>query len=201
MTATERARDRAAAVAQTVASVRDIESRDGVSRASLLRIRDALIALAARTDLFPLSDFPIPEPGPSGERTNALYRLSEDPDHRFALYAQLTAHGTRTPAHDHTTWAVIVGLAGDELNRLYERSDEGGVRQTGEVRVGPGTGIAFMPDDLHAIEIPPGHTVLNFHMYGLALEQLSGRNYYRESTGEWLHFPASRGIRDLPVPA
>lgn len=129
-----------------------------------------------------------------------LYRLSEDEDHRFALYAQLSVGGTDTPAHNHTTWAVIVGIDGNELNRTYQRSAEGGVNQTGEYLVSAGGGIAFLPDDLHSIHISGDQPVLNFHMYGLGLEQLHRREFYNPDKHEWKHFPANSGIRDLPVP-
>ena len=67
-----------------VADVRAIEARHGVSRDSLEKIKQRLIRLAARTELFPASDFPPPQPG--GKRNSCLYRVSEDADHRFALY-------------------------------------------------------------------------------------------------------------------
>jgi hypothetical protein len=196
--ATRHARRRDA-IADTVAQVRRIEAEHGVSRDSLDRIREALLALGARRELFPVEDFPLPAPG--APRNNALYRLSEDPDHRFALYAHVSRGGTDTPAHDHSTWAVIAGLQGEELNRLYDHDGRGGVAQRGSYTVGVGTGIAFLPDDLHSIHTVPGEVVLNFHMYGLALEQLHRRRYYKAHTGEWAHFPASEGIRDLPQPA
>lgn len=199
MKSNERASARQQAVAQTVSAIRQIESEQGTTRESLENIKTELIALAARSELFPVGDFP--PLSSQASRNNALYRLSEDPDHRFALYAQLCQGGTRSPAHDHTTWAVIVGLQGQELNRLYERNNQGGVSETGQTVVEPGTGVAFMPEELHSIHIEPESTVLNFHMYGLGLEQLHGRRFYKESTGEWLHFPASSGIRELPEPA
>ena len=199
MDAAARDTARRAAIAECVGDIRAIEKAEGTTRPALDRIQARLLELAARTELFPVSDFP--PPAPDAERKNTLYRLSEDADHRFALYAQLCTGGVRTPAHDHTTWAVIVGLHGSETNRLYQRDEKAGVRQTDEVVVEPGAGVAFMPDDLHSIEIEPTSTVLNFHMYGLALEQLHGRRYYKESTGEWLHFPASSGICDLPAAA
>jgi len=187
------------AIADAVAQVRRIEAEQGVSRESLDRIRETLLALGARRELFPITDFPMPPAGSA--RNNALYRLSEDPDHRFALYAHVSRGGTDTPAHDHSTWAVIVGLQGEEFNRLYDHDGQGGVAQRGDFTVGAGTGIAFMPDDLHSIHTVPGDAVLNFHMYGLALEQLHRRRYYKAHTREWAHFPASEGIRDLPQPA
>lgn len=195
----ERAQARQTAVSQTVAQIRQIEVDHGVTRGGLEQIKQALMALAARRELFPVDDFP--SIAPEGKRGNALYRLNEDEDHRFALYAQLCQGGTTTPAHDHTTWAVIVGVEGQEFNQLYERDTKGGVRETGRQVVEQGSGIAFMPEDLHSIHIESDSLVLNFHMYGLALEQLHGRRFFKESTNEWLHFPASSGIRELPVTA
>ena len=114
---------------------------------------------------------------------------------------QHPAGGTNSPAHDHTTWAVIVGMEGKELNRLYDPAEDGGVAEKDQFVVEAGTGLALMPDDLHSIHIDGTEPVLNFHMYGLALEQLEHRRYYKPETGEWKHFPASEGIRDLPLPA
>ena len=199
MTPVERHAARARAVAEAVDRIRQIETRDGVHRDSLAAMKAVLIELAGRTELFPIEDFP--PPGPEIARNNALYRLSEDPDHRYALYAQVSRGGTDTPAHNHTTWAVIVGLQGEELNRLYDHDGKGGVKERETFMVTRGTGIAFMPDDLHSIHMVPEKPVLNFHMYGLALEQLTERRYYKPATHDWAHFPASAGIRDLPQPA
>lgn len=199
MNASTRQHQRTQAIAEAVAAIRTIEAADGVTPASLDRIRQVLLELAARRALFPLADFPFPEPG--SERNNTLYRLSEDPDHRFALYAQVSRGDTESPAHNHTTWAVIVGVEGEEENRRYDHDGQGGIVQRDAFVVRQGTGIAFMPDDLHSIHMPPGRAVLNFHMYGLALEQLHARRYYKPKTHEWAHFPASAGIRDLPLAA
>jgi hypothetical protein len=43
-----------------------------------------------------------------------------------------------------------------------------------------------MPDDLHAIEIDK--PLLNFHLYGLGLDQLSRREYYKADEQRWLVF-------------
>lgn len=194
----DKASERAREIAAAVADIREIERRGGVTRESLARIRERLVALAARTDLFTQEDFPAPEPGDS--RRSCLYRLSEDPDHRFALYANASLGGYGTPAHNHTTWAVIVGVSGaDELNRFYDRTEDGGVRQKGEFVVRPGTGVAFLPDDLHSIHIDA--PLLNFHMYGLALEQLHRREYYKPDEHAWAVFPAHSDIRDARVAA
>jgi predicted metal-dependent enzyme (double-stranded beta helix superfamily) len=169
----DRTAERRKEIAAAVAEIRDIERRDGVNRVSLDKIKARLIKLAARDELFTAEDFPPPEPG--GKRHSCLYRLSEDADHRFALYASSARGGHGTPAHNHTTWAVIVGVSGEELNRFYDRAVEGGVREKGSAVVRQGTGVAFMPEDLHSIHIEA--PLINFHMYGLGLEQLHRREF------------------------
>ena len=110
-----------------IADIREIEQREGVTRPALSAIQARLAKLAARTDLFNLEHF---LPPPAGESSNNyLYRLHEDAAHRYALYANASRAGVKSPAHYHTTWAVICGVSGDELNRIYERTSDGGVRE------------------------------------------------------------------------
>ena len=158
----------------------------------LARVRDRLVELALRAELFPRGDLPPPFPGTGGR--SILYRLAEEDDHGFALYANASLGGYGTPAHNHTTWAVIAGVRGAELNRFYDRSEDGGVRQRGEFEVVAGRGVAFLPDDLHSIHIDA--PLLNFHLYGLGLEQLHRREYYDATAGRWNVFPAHSDIRD-----
>jgi len=187
----DRAIARKREIAAAVADVRAIERSDGVTRMSLEKIKQRLMRLAARQDLFTASDFAPPAPG--GKRNSCLYRVSEDADHRFALYVNSSFGNYGTPAHNHTTWAVIVGVSGEELNRFYERAQDG-VRQTGSAVVKQGTGVAFMPEDLHSIHISA--PLVNFHMYGLALEQLDHREYYKAEERAWKVFPPHSDIRE-----
>ena len=187
----DRASERRKAIEATVADIRGIEKREGVTRASLENIKARLIKLAGRSDLFEPKDYPPPEPGQ--KLRSCLYRLSEDADHRFALYANASLGGYGTPAHNHTTWAVIVGVTGEELNKFYDRAG-GGVQEKGRDVVRQGTGVAFLPEDLHSIHIEA--PLLNFHMYGLALEQLHRREFYKEKEARWDVFPAHSDIRE-----
>ena len=188
----DRTEQRRRTVAEAVADIRAIEAREGVTREGLARIRERLITLAAQTKLFGPDDFP--PPGTGDSRRSALYRLSEDADHRFALYANASHGGYGTPAHDHTTWAVIVGVTGAELNKFYEPTQEGGVREKGAFTVRAGSGVAFMPTDLHSIHIEA--PLINFHMYGLGLEQLHSRRYYKPAENAWAIFPPHADIRE-----
>jgi len=178
-------------IQKAVAEIREIEKRDGVTRESLEKIKQRLIRLAARQDLFPASDFPPPAPG--GKLKSCLYRVAEDADHRFALYVNASLGGHSTPAHNHTTWAVIVGVTGEELNRFYDRTAEA-PRAKGEYVVKQGTGVCFMPEDLHSIHIQA--PLVNFHMYGLALDHLHKREYYQAAEKMWKVFPAHGDIRE-----
>ena len=187
---------RAAAVAETVARVREIERRHGATREAIERIKSELVALGRRAGLFPLEHFPVP-----AGRTGEIYRLSEDANRRFALYASAGMPGKAQPPHNHTTWAVIAGVHGDEHNVFYDRVDDratpgqGRLRLTGEHTVRQGSAVGFLPDDFHTIEVVGDQPSLHLHMYGLSLEDLPGRIAFQHGDGgAYAVFPASPTI-------
>ncbi|HEX2112954.1 MAG TPA: rhodanese-like domain-containing protein [Alphaproteobacteria bacterium] len=193
---------RAAAVAQTMDAIRRIEAAKGVTPAALEDIKTELIQLASRTELFPRAHFPVPA-GSHG----MVYRLSEDADLRFALYASAGVPGKAQPPHNHTTWASIAGVYGDEHNVFYERIDnrdtpgQGRLRRTGEQTVRRGNAVAFMPDDFHTIEVLGTEPSLHLHVYGRSLEDLPGRIAFAASDGgPYRVFPANPNIVTPVVP-
>ena len=182
---------RTEAVNAAMDDVREIEARLGVTREGVEAIRERLIELVSQRELFPLEDFP--PPGDDEDRTSFQYRLAQDDDDRFALYAQSSRGQVETPVHNHTTWAVIVGFTGQEHNRFFERTDDG-VTQIHDHMVEAGTGVAMLPEDLHSIHIEG--PALNFHCYGLALERLDAREYYNPTEQKWKIFSGISGIRE-----
>jgi rhodanese-related sulfurtransferase/predicted metal-dependent enzyme (double-stranded beta helix superfamily) len=187
---------RAAAVTETIAAIRGIETELGVTPAALDRIREQLIALATRSELFPEASFPIPAGAPG-----RAYRLAEDSDHRFALYASAGAPGRAAPPHNHTTWAVIAGVYGEEHNVFYRRTDdrsvagEGRLERTHELTIVRGNACTLMPDDFHTIETRGPRSGLHLHMYGMSLEHLPGRiTFAAESGGRYFVYPPTPGI-------
>ena len=170
------------AVAKTVDRVRLIEQQHGVNYEALGKIRNELIELTRDKELFPRSSFPINDDGGS-----AVYRISEDSDHRYALYASVGAAGKSVPPHNHTTWAVIVGVYGDALNRFYERIDDASkegyaeLKETGSFVVQHGNGVVFLPDDIHAISTDDSEPTVHLHMYGLALDHLHERLVFNQA--------------------
>jgi len=172
------AAEREAAVTASIERIRAIERRQGVTRAALGAMQAEMLELAARQDLFPSADFP---PPPAGEKASRRYLLRQDADGRFAMYMNALNPGNETRPHDHTTWAVVVAVEGQELNRVYRRTDDASEpgRATlvldHEVMVEPGRGIALLPDDIHSIHTAGSVPTRHLHMYGLALEKLDGR--------------------------
>lgn len=186
------------AVTAAMDDIRQIEMTLGVTREAVEQIRDRIIELSEQRELFPLDDFPIPSA--DDERASFMYRLAQGDDDRFALYAQRSRGDVSTPVHNHTTWAVVVGFEGEELNRFFDRDDTTGVAQTHEHMVQAGTGVAMLPNDLHSIHLDA--PALNFHCYGLALEELHEREYWHEGAGQWKVFRAVSGIREArPEPS
>jgi len=188
-------RDRA--IARTIGEIRAVTGDRDVSPETLEAVKGLLLRLAAERRLFPLADFPVSET----DGTGVIYRLSEDADHRYALYASTAVPGKNVPPHNHTTWAVIVGVHGDELNRFYERTDDGSVpgqgrlKETGTFNVVHGTGVSLMPDDIHSIHVAGDEPTVHLHMYGLALEQLHERVMFDTAAGTCKVFPATQNIK------
>ncbi|MCQ3807328.1 MAG: hypothetical protein OXB92_07820 [Acidimicrobiaceae bacterium] len=186
MSETDRAADRAVVVAEAMRDIAEIDAQTrehgGIDQAAVERIKARLLALAEHEDLFPDEDFPPPDAALS----SLMYRIAQDGD-RLALYIQTVGNGVSAPPHEHTTWAVIVGMRGQELNRLYGPCAGGGEPQVQhEVVVERGTGVAMLGDDVHSIHIEGASA--NFHCYGLALEQLSGRRFWNARDGEWREY-------------
>ncbi|MGG5820198.1 cysteine dioxygenase [Falsiroseomonas sp. HW251] len=186
MNATDVSAARAAAVAATIDRIRAIEAEHGVTRPALEKIRAEMMKLAAQEHLFPSATFP---PPPNGEKGSNRYLLQEDPGNRFALYMNALNPGNSTKPHDHTTWAVVVAVDGQELNKVYERTDDGSdpdrceLRVREEIMVEPGRGICLMPEDIHSIHTTGDRPTRHLHMYGLALEKLDNRRGYDPETG------------------
>lgn len=181
---------RAAAVKKAVARIHDIAGGSGVDRSSLEEIRAELYQLAAQSELFPADDFPVPTDGDTTRR----YVLSEDPDQTYALYMNRVMPGHYSRPHNHTTWAVVVAVEGDEVNQFFQRTDDGStpgkatVEFEREVVVRPGTGVMLLADDIHSIENQGDVPTMHLHMYGRSLETLTDRIGFDLQSSTYEHF-------------
>lgn len=187
-------------IAKTMERVRAIEREKGVNREALQEIKAVLLALAAKSELFPTGDFPVDKVAGG---YNPFYRISEDEDHRYALYMATGKPGKKdVPPHDHCTWAVIASIQGDEENRFYRRTDDGAVPGKGQLQqiaketVRPGTGVCLMPDDIHSIHVDTDRHTLHLHLYGMANEYRPEMVVYNMEEGTYRNFPPHPNIRE-----
>jgi predicted metal-dependent enzyme (double-stranded beta helix superfamily) len=190
------AAERRQRVQDTLDDIRQRLSGKTLSRELLADITACLERLAQARELFDTSEFP-PPAGGKGESTR--YRLNpDDGDGDIALYLNSINPGKTSVPHNHTTWAVIVAIAGDELNRVYERTDDGSDPEFAKLAlareqvVRPGAPIAFLPDDLHSIHVTGTAPTLHFHLYGQPLETLSGRIGIEPDTGRIVNYNKSK---------
>lgn len=181
---------RQVAIDNVVETIHDIIATMGVSPKSLESIRDELYGLAAQTKLFPISDFPVPTDGDTTRR----YMISVDPDQTFALYMNRVMPGHYSRPHNHTTWAVITAVEGNEVNQFFRRTDDGSVpgkatiKFDREVVVRPNVGVTLMPDDIHSIENQGAVPTMHLHMYGRSLETLTERIGFDMNQGTYERF-------------
>jgi rhodanese-related sulfurtransferase/predicted metal-dependent enzyme (double-stranded beta helix superfamily) len=169
---------------------------DAADRPTLQAVADALIALGQQKSLFPAAHFPI-----DAARPAQVYRLAEDADGGFALYLSAGLAGKAQPPHDHTTWAVIAGVEGNERNVLYRREKTADASrdtlvQTGTVDVASGSAVVLLPDDVHTIELIGGQDGRHLHFYGRALQLLDRRVVFEGTEGgSFRHFAPPKNIR------
>lgn len=184
-------------VTEAIDDIRKIEAELGVTRQGVEAIRDRLIEMASHREAFPLDDFPMPA---ADQGNSYMYRLSQDDDGRFALYAQRSRGQVDVPPHNHKVWASVVGFDGQELNKFYDRPDgDNGAVQKGERMVEAGTGVAMLPDDVHTIHLSA--PALNFHCYAVAFEHQTEREYWSETDQRWKKFTGTSEIREARLAA
>lgn len=98
--------------------------------------------------------------------------LHEEPDHTLAVGALSWLPGRGTPPHNHGTWAVVVGVEGDEENVFYGRLDDGSragyadLRKLSAKTFAPGQALAMPPHIIHSVHNPGRELSVSLHVYG-----------------------------------
>ncbi len=175
-------------VAQTIAEIRQLHQIDGINDVTLKETARLLQELGQRKDLFSFEHFPLP--AIDDKDLSTRYELYVGDQQEYALYIQSIRPGKKSIPHNHGTWAVIVAIVGEELNRIYRRTDDGSRADFGQLEfvrqhiVKPGEPITFTGADIHSIHVESAQPALHFHLYGQALETLVERVGFNLDTGE-----------------
>jgi predicted metal-dependent enzyme (double-stranded beta helix superfamily) len=106
------------------------------------------------------------------EQGFGVHLLHEEPNHDLAVFAVAWLPDRGTPPHDHGTWAVVVGIDGDETNINWRRLDDGlrpghaELEEYHRVVAGHGEVMTFLPRDIHTVWNETGQVTLSLHIYG-----------------------------------
>lgn len=109
--------------------------------------------------------------------------LHEEPDHTLAVAVLSWLPGRGTPPHDHGTWGVVVGVAGDEVNVFWQRVDDGTrpghakLTRLGEKSFAPGDAIAITPEIIHSVRNDSDRISVSLHVYGKNIN-FTGRSQF-----------------------
>jgi rhodanese-related sulfurtransferase/predicted metal-dependent enzyme (double-stranded beta helix superfamily) len=172
------------AVTDFMQEVRSIAGDGQVTPEEMDGMGAALLRLAKRSDLFPEDQFAVVP-----ERLASDFRLAEDADHRFALYASASRPNRATPPHNHDTWAIIASVRGRMRNSIFQRVDnrqsetDGKLELLREVDVEGDEIVCFAADDFHAIEVEGDRQTLHLHLYGSALDHQPNRIRFSNRSG------------------
>ena len=194
-------------ISDTLREVRKL-IQNGIDRNTLDDIRKEMEILTHHSNLFDSRDFPLP----SDHKPSRIYLLSEDRNQSLALYLVTGDKRVQSPAHNHNTWAVIAGMAGEEENTLYSKIDapssaKQAMLRTDNVRViRKGDSIAFLSDDIHSIRVISDEPSCHFHLYGVSFARQAGRLGFDLESGRifempsnGIHVDTSRQIDDMTI--
>lgn len=152
-----------------VAEAQRIADRGDSAEQQIARIAQPLERLIARVDC--IADLEDHRDDPDPEKGFVIHRADN-----LTVLCVVWQPDSGAPVHNHNGWAMEGVISGVELNRNYQRVDDGGtpwyaeLEELSPTRVGAGesTYIAEPPADIHAVEIDEGKTVA-IHVYGLDL--------------------------------
>ena len=173
--------------------VHAILDQEGVTPSALHAIKLKLAALAKRADLFPSSDFAMPE---AEGRTHILE--VEDND-GLGLYLTIGLPGKEAAPHDHGIWCVNAAISGRERHVMWRRTDDGStpghatIEKIGEVMVEPGNGFAMANHDIHSTEVIGDAPHFGLALYGFALARFPSVVWYHPGFASVRPMPSRRG--------
>lgn len=91
-----------------------------------------------------------------------------------SLYLVSDAPGIQSQPHEHRTWAVIAGISGNEINELFEISDElkRTVKRVSTTEVQRLGVLCLRNNAIHSTLAAGVHPTYHLHLYGKPLSEL-----------------------------
>lgn len=182
---------RKAACLAMLADTHAILSKEGVTPSALHEIKLALVALALKSELFPMDDFAMPE------TQSRLHPLEVEDDDGLGLYLIIAYPEKEALPHDHGIWCVNAAVSGRERHDLWRRVDDGAepghakLEKIGEVMVEPGNGFAMADHGIHSTEVVGSEPAVILVLYGYRLDRFPSIVWYNPE------FSASRPTRSM----
>lgn len=149
--------------------------KDGVNLESINRAKQEVMTLCELTELFPRTDFPVPD-----EQTiERFYQVYEDDRGEYALYVNSAIPCQTYRPHNHGgSWAIIAAIEGAERHSLYEPETDKTVNLVNEIVVKPGTAVSMLEDGIHSIQAEGNQPLLHLHFYGCSFAKQGLRTEY-----------------------
>ena len=186
-------RDRACR--KLLAEVHALVKAEGPTPSALHAAKLKLVALARKTELFPLADFPPPD---AQGRTHPL--LVEDGPDAYGLYVTVNLQGKEAAPHDHGVWCINAAVSGREKHVFFRRTDQGSapgratIQALGEVTVERGVGMAMADHDIHSTVVIGTEPAVGLALYGYPLAQFPSVVWYHPGFGSMRASPSKRPV-------
>ena len=106
------------------------------------------------------------------EQGFGVHLLHEEPNHDLAVFLISWLPNRGTTAHNHKTWAVVVGIEGQEQEINYDRVDDGAMpgyadlKQSGKHVMTAGDIARCYPEHIHSVWNVGKDNSMSLHTYG-----------------------------------
>jgi predicted metal-dependent enzyme (double-stranded beta helix superfamily) len=101
-----------------------------------------------------------------------VHLLHEEPNHDLAVFLIAWLPNRGTKPHNHKTWAVVIGLEGEEQEVNWDRLDDGGKPGHAELKLGgkhvmtAGDVARCYPEHIHSVWNVGKDISMSLHTYG-----------------------------------
>ena len=185
--------DRTAACLALLRQAHKILDKEGSTPSALHALKVKLAALAARTELFPMSDFPMPV------AEGRLHTLIVEDNDGLALHLLIGKPGKISNPHAHSIWCINASVHGREKHTYWRRTDDGSkpgyatVAKVGEMIMQRGHGFAMGDHDIHSQEVLGDEPSVILALYGHGFARFPSVVWYNTEFNTVRKLPSQRG--------